>query len=272
MERIVDNRPIGFFDSGIGGLTAVAALKKILPDENIIYFGDTGRCPYGTRTREELQIMARQNLEFLSSFGCKAILAACGTVSANCRDLLDTYRIPVFNVLAPSAKKMAETAGSRALAVLATDASIRSGAFQKAIAELCTEPREVMGIPCQDFVALSESGHTEKHDPMLAEAVKRYLSPAKEKNASAVLLGCTHFGIVADAISDFMGKDTELVSASRCAAEELAAYLKQNQLEGTGASSLYYTSGEPEQFNRMASVILGGEYTSESVYIPPKEV
>lgn len=268
----MDNRPIGFFDSGIGGLTAVAALKKILPAENIIYFGDTGRCPYGTRTREELQKMARQNLEFLSSFGCKAILAACGTVSANCRDLLDTYQIPVFNVLEPSAKKMAETAGSRPLAVLATDASIRSGAFQKAVAELCPEPREVMGIPCQDFVALSEGGHTDKNDPLLAEAVERYLGPAREKNASAVLLGCTHFGIIADAISAFMGKETELVSASQCAAEALAAYLKQNQLEGTGASSLYYTSGETAQFDRMAAVILGREYSAESVYVPPKEV
>lgn len=272
MRNTVDNRPIGFFDSGIGGLTAVGALKELLPDENIVYFGDTGRCPYGTKSPAELRIMARQNLEYLASFSCKAIIAACGTVSANCRDILDLFEIPVFNVLMPSAKRMAETEGNEPLAVIATDASIRSGAFQKQISEMCTGQREILGIPCQDFVALSESGHTERDDPFLTEAVRRYLGPAKGKNISAILLGCTHFGIIADAISDFMGKETKLVSASECAAEALTAYLKKNHLEGRGAVSRYFTSGDTEIFDKMAPVILGNKYDTEAVFVPPMKI
>ena len=266
----MDNRPVCIFDSGLGGLTAVAALKEILPNENIIYFGDSGRCPYGVRPRGQLRAMTMQSLTFLSQFGCKAIVAACGTMAANSLDILDSYEIPVFNVLVPSVRRAAQSAGTGPLAVIATEASIRSGLFQDQIASLCSG-REIMAVPCQDFVSLCESGHIDKDDPLLISVVERCLRPIKEAGASALLLGCTHFGIIGDAIADYMGDGTEIVSASRCAVEDLVAYLRKNDLLGGAGISTFYTSGNTEEFDAMASAILKDSYSGNSFHIDPEE-
>lgn len=267
----MDNRPIGIFDSGLGGLTAVSALRALLPEENIIYFGDTGRCPYGTRPRDQLRKMALQNMDFLASFGCKMIFAACGTVSVNCTDLMDAYSLPVFNLLSPSVEAMTAIPGNGALAVLATEASIRTGGFQNKILERCGAERKVIGIPCQDFVSLCESGNISKDDPLLSEAVRRYLGPAKKSGLDGVLLGCTHFGIISDAIEDYLGKNVQLVSAAECGIGTMTEYILSNHLQGTGGTSLFYTSGSTEEFDRMASVILGETYRERSHHISPAE-
>ena len=128
----MDNRPIGVFDSGLGGLTAVRELRRILPDENIIYFGDTGRMPYGGRPREQMRKIARQNIAFAESFGVKVILAACGTISSNAADILAANTTRTVGVLAPGAEMLAET-GKKTLGVIATKTSIESGAFQTEI-------------------------------------------------------------------------------------------------------------------------------------------
>lgn len=260
----MDNRPVGFFDSGLGGLTALAAFKELLPAENIIYFGDTANCPYGVKTLDELNRLAENNLRFLASFGCKAVLAACGTVASNSMDVLNSFPLPVFNVLTTSTEKMASIPGDAPLAVLATDASIRAGAFKKGISALCGGKRDVLGVACQDFVELCENGHTDKNDPLLAAAVEKYLSPLKSVGVAAVLLGCTHFGIIEDAIRAFLGDGVQIVSASGCGAEALAGYIRANGLEGSGGSERYFTSGEPKAFDKMASVILQGEFRSRA--------
>ena len=260
----MDNRPIGVFDSGIGGLTAVSALKDVLRYENLIYFGDTGRCPYGTRTREQVRRYTRENLEFLASFNCKAMIAACGTVAASALDILEEYRIPTFNVLVPGSERMTRVPGNRPLAVTATKRSIDSGAYQRTMEELGTGSREVLYIPCQDFVVLCETGHVDRNDPMLKEAVARYLTPAKEAGVSALLLGCTHFGIIQSAIQDFMGEETEIISASQSAADALADYVIENRLQGTNSSCRYFASGNLEEFDRMARFILPGRYNGHA--------
>ena len=265
----MDNRPIGIFDSGLGGLTAVEALRELLPEENIVYFGDTGNCPYGTKTREELHRLTRHNLDLLASFDCKVIMAACGTVSANCGSVMDAYPIPVFNILTPSVAVMSRIEGTAPLAVLATEACIRAGVFQQKIEEAAAPSREVMGIPCQDFVSLCESGHIAPADPLLTAAVEEYLRPAKEMHVPAVLLGCTHFGIIADAIRAYLGEDTAVISASRCAAAVLAEHIVKNGLTGEGASSRFFTSGSPEAFDRMASLILGRNYAARAERVEP---
>lgn len=268
----MDNRPVGIFDSGLGGLTAVAAMKALLPDENIIYFGDSGRCPYGVRPREELRAMTHQNLDFISSFACKAIIVACGTVSANSMDILDAYSLPVFNVLTPSVEAMINAPGEGPLAVIATDACIRSGAFQQAIASASCGSEELYGIPCQDFVRLCEAGHTEADDPLLMKTIEGYLAPYRSRNIRAMLLGCTHFGIISKAIRNYMGAQTQLISASECAVQALRAYLYTHDMQGRGAHSLYYTSGNTGEFDAMAGAILKNEYNAHSIHIPPKEV
>lgn len=266
-EQVMDNRPVGIFDSGLGGLTALSALRRIMPAENIIYFGDTSRCPYGTKTREELCRFASGNLELLASMGAKAVIAACGTVSANAPEILSSFRIPVVNVIDPVVRVVSgkENAELPPVAVIATQASIRNGAFQKKLIAACG-CRDVLAVPCQDFVALCESGHISPEDALLQEKVREYLEPVKTAGASDLILGCTHFGIIAEAITAYLGNGVRLLSASEYAASEMKALLETsgNAAALSGGSGeegeiLYYTSGDTREFERLAKRILNSE-------------
>ncbi len=268
----MDNRPIGIFDSGLGGLTALMALERTLPDENIVYFADTGRCPYGTKDTDTLRKMAMQDLEFLCEKGCKAILTACGTVSANAEDMLKTYHIPVFNVLTPTVEKISEIYSGGNIAVSATEACIRSGAFQSKLEMITKRNCCVLGIPCQNFVMLCESGHINKEDPILKASISSYLGEARDKGTSILLLGCTHFGIIEEAISGFMGRDTTIVAASDCGADAIASYIIENNMQGNGADRQFFTSGSASEFDRMASVIMKGRYDGKAKEIPVMHV
>ena len=205
-DQVMDIRPVGIFDSGLGGLTALSALRELMPEENIVYFADTARNPYGTRAPEQLRRMAGENLAFLAGFGVKAVIAACGTMSTNATDVLHASKIPVVNVLEPSVAAMAAVQGDAPLAVIATDASIRSGGYTRALQRSCPG-REVAALACQEFVHLCETGHTAPDDPLVQEAVARCLAPLKAVKPAALLLGCTHFGLMAEAIRSELGDD-----------------------------------------------------------------
>ena len=267
----MDNRPIGIFDSGLGGLTAVKALRKLLPDENIVYFADSGRVPYGPRPAGQLRRMAVQDMDFVASKGAKAIIAACGTVSSNAPDLLDSYPVPVFGVLRAAVRAMSYVPGNRPLGVIATEASIKSGAFYAALQPAC-HGREILCIPCPEFVPLIESGHSAPEDELVKASVEKYLGPMREAGVSAVLLGCTHFGIIGRAISNFMGRDTQLVGAADCAAAELAEYLIRSGETGGSGTARYYTSGDPGEFSALAATFLGHELESAVEQAPVMEV
>ena len=251
----MDNRAIGVFDSGYGGLTAVKALRELLPNENIIYFGDSARAPYGSRSAEELKLMAKQDLELLLSRDVKAILAACGTVSSNAADVLESCSVKVIGVLKAGVKAMSRVTASGALAVIATEASIKSGAFERELKALCPD-REIIALACPDFVPLIESGHYEPEDELVKAAVEKDLLALKDKNCAALLLGCTHFGIIGEAIKNYLGQ-TELISASESAAEEMRQYIQENELLGEGSSLCCLSSGEAEDFRRNAALFLG---------------
>ena len=254
----MDNRPIGIFDSGLGGLTALRALRQHMPEEDIIYFADAGRVPYGGRSREQIRRMAVQDLDFVAGFGVKAILVACGTISSNAPDLLQSYAVPAFGVLTPGVEAMACVPGEAPLGVIATEASIRSGAFEKALQAACPG-REILAVPCPSFVPLIESGHTEPDDPLLRWAVENSLTPLKERGAAAVLLGCTHYGIIASSIRDYLGEGAALYGAADCGAAALRDYLQGNSLTGGQGRERYYTSGSGEEFARKAALFLGRE-------------
>lgn len=252
----MDNRAIGIFDSGLGGLTAVRALRALLPEENIVYFADTARMPYGGRSLEQIRRMAVQDLEFVASYGVKAVLVACGTISSNAPELLEGFRIPAFGVLRPGVQAMAKLPGGGPLAVIATEASIRSGSFERALREACPG-REILPVPCPDFVPLIESGHTEPDDAQLRASVERTLRPLRERGAEAVLLGCTHYGLIAGAIADYLGDGVQLVGAADSAAQALCEYLTANGLAGGSGGERYFTSGSGEDFARHAAAFLG---------------
>ena len=262
----MDNRPIGVFDSGLGGLTAVRKLRRILPDENIIYFGDTGRMPYGGRPRGQMRTIARQNIAFAESLGVKVILAACGTISSNAQDILAANATKTVGVLTPGAEMLAET-GRKKLGVIATKTSIESGAFQAEISRLAPEA-EVTALACPEFVPMIEGGHYLPDDPIVRNVVSRSLEPLK--GVGALLLGCTHYGLIADAISAYLGSDVILVGAADASAQYLAQYLSENDLLASdGGDESYYTSGSTADFESLAPVMLGYALKSEVNFVEP---
>jgi len=267
----MDNRPIGVFDSGLGGLTAVQALRELLPDENIIYFGDTARMPYGTKTVKALRQMALQDMELLASRDVKAIIAACGTVSSTAADVLSSFHLPVFNVVDASVRAMAEIEGSGPLGVIATRASIESGVFKRRITQLAPE-KKVIAVPCQSFVELIESGHSAPDDPMVQDCVAQSLEPLRQQGISALLLGCTHFGYLSEAIRAYLGDEVKLVSASWCAAKSMSSYLKARAMTGGTGRVQYCTSGSAQEFSQRASQLMGRNISGLVSAVSPMEV
>ena len=252
----MDTRPIGIFDSGMGGLTGLKALRALLPEENLIYFGDTARMPYGGRPVGELLHMTQQALDFLAGFDVKAVFVACGTVSSNTAALMESFPIPCFGVVHACIDVMAQIPGDGPLAVLATEASIRSGAFTGPLAARCPG-REILPIPCPAFAPLIESGHTAPDDEALCAAIEEYVGPVKRSGAQAVLYGCTHYGFIDEAVRGYLGPEVRTVSASECAARELRDYLVREGLTGGEGRERFFTSGDPAAVGELIARLLG---------------
>nr|MCR5575375.1 aspartate/glutamate racemase family protein [Oscillospiraceae bacterium] len=168
----MDDRPIGIFDSGVGGLTGLKALRRLLPGEDFVFFADTGRMPYGPRPLNELRAIAVQDMDFLAARGVKAVLSACGTISSAAEKELAAYPIPAFGVLHPAIAAMAAVPGEKPLAVIATAASIESGLFTAPLRTLCPG-REIVSVACPEFAPMVEAGHIAPDDPVVREAVER---------------------------------------------------------------------------------------------------
>ncbi len=263
----MDDRPIGIFDSGFGGLTAVRALRAICPEENIVFFADNGRAPYGGRPREQLRYMAHQNLAVAASCGAKLIFAACGTLSSNAADILAAYPVRAFGVLDAAVAEIAREESSAPIGVIATEATIRSGAFERALRAACPG-REVYSAACPAFVPLIESGRVSRDDPKLQRAVEYYLQPLKEHGVRTLLLGCTHYGLIEDALLDYLGNQVRPVDASACAAAFILQYLEKNEMRGGEGSLLCLTSGEKERFEALAPLFLGQKEPPRTEQLP----
>ena len=251
----MDNRPVGIFDSGFGGLSALAEFRKKLPEENILYFGDNGRVPYGSKSREELRGCARNNISFLVRSGAKAVLAACGTCSLIAGDIIAGNAVPGFDVLSPSVDLLRSRDEDGPLGIIATQASIDSHGFETALRKAGVR-REIISVPCPDFVTLIEAG-IPYSDERVKKAVAGYLAPIRAAGATALLLGCTHYGIIEPALREYLGGGVEIVSASACGADTLARQLTGSGATGGSGEVRFFTSGDPEIFRKTASVILG---------------
>ncbi len=255
----MDMRPIGVFDSGLGGLTAVRSLRQILPAEDLIYFGDTARVPYGGRARETILKYARQDVRFLRSFDLKAILIACGTVSTtSLQTLQEENTLPVVGVVEPTCRRALAVTKNRKIGMIATLASVRSGAYEATLRRL--DPGvEVIGKPCPLFVPLVESGRIHRGDVVIETVAREYLTPLLEAGIDTLILGCTHYPLLADLIGDICGPDVTLVSAGEESAFELKRMLKAHSLraeEGHEGSAEFYVSDRVEDFERIASLFL----------------
>ena len=247
---------IGIFDSGLGGLTALKEAQKLYPDESIIYLGDTGRVPYGTRSKETIIRYSRQDVRFLLSKNVEAILVACGTVSTNALDTLnEEFDIPIIGVVGPACEKAAELTKNGKIAITGTSATVKSGAFEKQLGALFSEKgREVktLSIACPLFVPLVENGFIDRSDTITKLTVERYLAPVRESGADTLILGCTHFPIIADIIADYL-PGVNLVNTGKEAAKALKAYARD-----PGSRQIkYYVTDDPAGFASTASIFLG---------------
>lgn len=253
--------PIGVFDSGLGGLTAVREIKKILPNEDIIYFGDTGRLPYGTRSPETVKKYACDDMNFLLTNSVKAVLVACGTVSSTALELLkQNFNVPVIGVVEPASKKACALSQKGKIAVLATESTIRTGAFDKAITKMRPDA-QVLGIGCPMFVPIVENGYIGLDNDVANIIAKEYVSKLCEFSPDVIILGCTHYPLIKDVIkkwtSELIG-GVELVDSGSCAAEALKNYLESSEIcSENGGDTQYFVSDNPHGFRRLASVFLG---------------
>ena len=197
-----NNRPIGVFDSGLGGLTVVKELNRLLPDEDIVYFGDTGRVPYGNRSRETIRRYAKEDEAFLLKQDVKVIIAACGTVSSVAADISETLPIPFFEVVSHASKAAVKASKNGKIGVIGTAATIKSGKHREYI--LKENPNAtVVCQSCPLFVPLVEEGWYSAEDGVVIETVRRYLEPMLDAEIDTLILGCTHYPLLTEAISEF---------------------------------------------------------------------
>lgn len=258
----MDNRPIGVFDSGLGGLTAVRRLREILPHENIEFFGDTGRVPYGGRDRETLLRFAGDDLDFLLRRNVKAVVVACGTISSVALDTLQNAGIPVLGVVQPAVRVAAEASHSGRIGITGTAAAIQSGAYEKALKALRPDC-EILASACPRFVPLIEGGAV-SDDPALLGAAEEYVGPIRDFGADTLILGCTHYPLISAAIRRIVGNQVRLIDVGAEAAEEMKAVLTASgSLNGQGkpGSLRCHVSGSPGLFASLAGRFLDGSRT-----------
>ena len=255
----MDNRPIGVFDSGLGGLTAVKELEEVLPGESIVYFGDTGRVPYGTRSRDTVRTYARQDMGFLLSRGVKAVLTACGTVSSTSADIGAGLPVPYFDVILPTARAARAATRTGRIGVIATSATIHSGAYSRALAGL--DPSlEVFPQACPLFVPLVENGFIDPEEEITRLVAERYLAPLQAAGIDTLILGCTHYPLLAPILRKVLGEGVTLIDSGREAALALADSLRERDLlaaPGTPRTACYFVTDTPESFVTVARLFLG---------------
>ena len=262
----MDTRPIGVFDSGLGGLTAVRELRQLLPSENIIYFGDTARVPYGGRAAEILLKYARQDVRFLRSHDIKAILVACGTVSTTALpQLRQESDIPILGVVEPACRRAAAVTRNRRVGLIAPAASVRSGAYQRSLRQLDPDIA-VTAKACPLFVPLVENGRFRRGDVVIETVAREYLEPLRREGLDTLILGCTHYPLIKSMIGEFMGRNVVLVDPAKTAAHHLERILSERGLKADhpAGQAHFYVSDAPDGFVQTADLFLG-EYKGGEV-------
>lgn len=249
--------PIGVFDSGVGGLTVVREIMRQLPSENVIYFGDTARVPYGSKSKQTVLKFSRQIVRFLMTKNVKAIVFACNTASALAlEDMRDEIQVPVVGVVRPGAKMAVEMTETKNVGIIGTDATIKSGIYTDYIRQL-DQDVTVVGKACPLFVPLVEEGFLE--DRITDDMVDRYLSELKSYNVDSLVLGCTHYPLIMNPIKRYMGNSVTLVNPAYETAKELKQLLKSEGLLNEKKQNTvydFYVSDGVDKFKAFADRVL----------------
>ena len=252
--------PVGVFDSGVGGLTVAREIMRQIPNEKIIYFGDTARVPYGSKSQDTILRYSRQIVRFLQQQNVKAIVVACNTASAYALDYLEKeIDIPIIGVIKPGAKVAAEATRNGKIGVIGTEGTIGSGIYPEYIQNLKPEAK-VTGQACPLFVPLVEEGLLE--DPVTDEIASRYLSELKDIGIDTLILGCTHYPLIRSTLGRIMGSDVTLVNPAYETAISLRNLLEEKGLlndkkPGLGENRYqFYVSDAADKFKRFANSII----------------
>ncbi len=249
--------PIGVFDSGVGGLTVAKEIMSALPGESVVYYGDTARVPYGTKSPETIIAYSRQIAKFLMSQKVKAMVVACNTISALALETIkQEFDVPFIGVVKPGAKAAAQTTKNKRIGVIATEGTIASGMYESFLK--VTDPEvQVYGKACPLFVSLAEEGWLD--DPVTKLVAERYLEGLKEKQVDTLVLGCTHYPLLRNVIGEVMGENVCLVNPAYETARELRQVLTDNHIlneSGKLPEHKFYVSDGAEKFRQIANRIL----------------
>ncbi|MCK4648959.1 glutamate racemase [bacterium] len=254
----MDNRPMGVFDSGVGGLSVVKEVYNQLPQENIVYFGDTAHLPYGPKTSQTIKRLVRDNVRFLLKKKVKAIILACHTASAfTLEEIREDNPVPIIGVIGPGAEEALRVTKNKRIGVIGTYGTIRSKAYTKTLKRL--EPEVfVIEKPCPLFVPLAEEGWVKKEATRLI--IREYLEPLKEEEIDTLILGCTHYPLLKEEIARATG-GIYLVDSARATVIQVKKILEEKNLlarEGVSKRS-FFVSDAPERFARLGRIFLGKE-------------
>lgn len=265
---MLNHLPIGIFDSGVGGLTVYRALHERLPNERFVYLGDTARVPYGTKSLATIERYAIENSRFLAARGIKLLVVACNTASALALPAIQkAIKIDVIGMIEPGARKAVET-GAKRIGVIATEATIGSRAYAKAIKNF-NQQTEVVETACPLFVPLAEESWA--NEPETASIAAKYLAKIKEAKVEALVLGCTHYPILRDVIQQTVGASVKLIDSGEAAAETVENLLKNKNLANLTAAQIsrprslcddldhFFVTDAAERFARVAERFLGSQ-------------
>ncbi len=272
--KIINDRPIGIFDSGIGGLTVVKAIIDLLPNEDIVYFGDTARVPYGNKSKETIIKYSIQNTKFLLQHKIKLLVVACNTSSSYAIPTLKKIfkNLKIVEVVTPGAKAAVEYTKNYKIGVIGTKATIKSKSYIKAIKKICNKAK-VFCQPTPLFVPLIEEGWIDKlqlinsdyyqtinHENILRQLSAEYLAPLKNFDIDVLVLGCTHYPAIKNIIQDIIGKNVTVVDSSLETAKEVKKILEENKLckfSNNKPKYKFFVSDDPESFKKIGSLLLG---------------
>jgi len=256
------DNPIGIFDSGIGGLTVLSEVHKLLPSEDLIYLGDTARVPYGTKSPETVIRYTLRNILFLLEHQVKAVVVACNTASAyGLNALKGHFRVPVLGVIEPGAKRALEVSRSKMVGVIGTEGTISCGAYQKSLKKI--DPKaEVVTQSCPLLVALAEEGRCEGEvvDLVLRDYLRPFASAARKPDT--LILGCTHYPLFKKAMAKILGDGIRLVDSGPATAAALSRLLDEKNLSRSGKRTgklTFFATDAPERMRRLAPLFLGNE-------------
>jgi len=253
----MNNKPIGIFDSGLGGLTVLNEVHKLLPHEDLVYFGDNGRAPYGTKSKETIIKYTFQDINFLLKQDVKMIVIACNTASAcSLAEVLKGYNIPIVEVIGPGAKAAAAATKSGHIGVIGTPATIGSGVYEKAIKDILPECK-CSKKACPLFVPLVEEGWW--NNEIARMTAEKYLGEMRDEGVDSLVLGCTHYPMLTDVIQQVMGNKVTLINSAKEVALAVKDKLSAGEIfhpEEGGGKVKFYTSDSIEKFASLAGMFL----------------